>query len=354
MPAPRTDAPAPDFGTQGGDPSRGVDMDLSTCVNRYGPAPAAIAALRAIEPADIVLHPYEAAPQLIELYREATGVPDGAMIAGRGASEFIWAMSRELDNASVQVPIPAYTDYLKAFPGRGFNPADTQIPSLEQIDAALNAAGVVIISNPHNPTGVHLEPEGLVAVASAHPAATLVVDESYVDFTPDPSGWSVLGCEVPNIVVLRSTTKFYGIAATRTGIAWCAESTPLACLFGQQENWGLSGVDVRVACAAVRDLEWSDTSRVQMHSDNAWLAEMLSGVVGLDLCANKNVHFQYAFCEHSVEVAEVFRRHGIGVRVLGAAHGVRPDALRIVAPRHDERARFASALADVIHDRVAA
>jgi histidinol-phosphate aminotransferase len=310
--------------------------------------------LHAIEPADIVLHPYEAAPQLIELYRETTGVAEGAMIAGRGASEFIWAMCRELDHASVQVPMPAYTDYLKAFPCRGFHPDGIQIPTLEQLDAALNAAGVVIISNPHNPTGVHLDPEGLVAVAAAHPAATLVVDESYVDFTPDPPGWSVLGCEVPNIVVLRSTTKFYGIAATRTGIAWCAESEPLAYLFGQQENWGLSGVDVRIACAAVRDIEWTETSRAQMHSDNAWLAEMLSGVVGLDLCANKNVHFQYAFCERATEVAEVFGRHGIGVRVLGAAHGVRPDALRIVAPRHDERERFAAALADVIRGRAAA
>ena len=37
MPGPRIDVPAPDFGAQGGDPSRGVDMDLSTCVNRYGP-----------------------------------------------------------------------------------------------------------------------------------------------------------------------------------------------------------------------------------------------------------------------------------------------------------------------------
>ena len=351
---PRTDVPKLDFGAQGGDPSRGVDMDLSTCVNRYGPAPAAIAALHAIEPADIVLHPYEASPQLIDLYREATGVSAGAMIAGRGASEFIWAMGRELDHASVQVPMPAYTDYLRAFPGRGFNPAGVQIPSLDQIDAAMNADGVVIISNPHNPTGAHLEPEGLVAVAASHPAATLVVDESYIDFTPDPSGWSVLGCEVPNIVVLRSTTKFYGIAATRTGIAWCAESEPLACLFGQQENWGLSGVDVRVACAAVRDVDWVDASRAQMHSDNAWLAETLSCVAGLDLCTNKNVHFQYAFCEQSVQVAEVFRGHGIGVRVLGAAHGVRPDALRIVAPRHDERERFAAAVTDVVHGRAAA
>ncbi|MDT7758154.1 MAG: hypothetical protein QOH27_4052, partial [Mycobacterium sp.] len=41
------------------------------------------------------------------------------------------------------------------------------------------------------------------------------------------------------------------------------------------------------------------------------------------------------------------RRHGIGVRVLGAAHGVYPDALRIVAPRTDERERFAAAVADI-------
>src|ERR1700754_4484730 len=85
-----------DFGAQGGDPSRGVDIDLSTCVNRYGPAPAAIAALHAIPAGDILLHPYDAAGRLVELYRRATSVQTGAMIAGRGASEFIWAMGREL------------------------------------------------------------------------------------------------------------------------------------------------------------------------------------------------------------------------------------------------------------------
>ncbi len=66
--------------------------------------------------------------------------------------------------------------------------------------------------------------------------------------------------------------------------------------------------------------------------DNAWLAEILTGVAGLGLRANRNVHFQYAFCERAHEVADALRRHGIGVRVLGAAHGVRPNALRIVAP----------------------
>lgn len=341
------------FGAQGGDPSRGVDMDLSTCVNRYGPSPAAVAALHSIPAHDILLHPYDAGEQIIELYRWATGVNSGAMIAGRGASEFIWAMGREVAHADVHVPLPAYTDYLKAFPGRGFSMSGEQVPTVEQIDAALEPGGVVIISNPHNPTGTLLEASDLVAVADAHPGSTLVVDESYINFAPHPLDSSVIGCDAPNVVVLRSTSKFYGIAATRAGVAWCADHEPLKRLFGQQENWGLSGVDVRVVCAAVRDFHWATHSRAWMHADSAWLADALAGVPGLRLHRNRNVHFQYGWSERSEDIAEVLRRHGIGVRVLGAAHGVSPNALRIVAPRSDERERFLRAIADVIDELAA-
>lgn len=218
---------------------------------------------------------------------------------------------------------------------------------MEQLDAALDQGGLVIISNPHNPTGTLLDPKDLAAAADSHPAATLVVDESYINFTTDPIAWSTLGCDAPNLVVLRSTSKFYGIAAMRAGIAWCADHERLKRLFGKQENWGLSGVDVHAACAAVRDFHWAAHSRSRMHLDNAWLARMLCGVEGVDPRCNTNVHFQYAFCARSEDVAAVFQRHGIGVRVLSAAHGVHPDALRIVAPRADERERFAAAIADI-------
>jgi threonine-phosphate decarboxylase len=194
---------------------------------------------------------------------------------------------------------------------------------------------------------VHLDPDDLIATAAAHSESVLVVDESYVGFTPNPPSRSVIGCDVPNIVVLQSTTKFYGIAATRTGIAWCADAEVLSRLFGRQENWGLSGVDVRVACAAIRDVDWAEESRRQMLVDNAWLGELLGTVYGIELYANANVHFQYAFCPRATEVAEALGQRGIGVRALGAAHGVRPDALRIVAPRVDERQRFAAAVREV-------
>jgi histidinol-phosphate aminotransferase len=177
-----------DFGAQGGDPSRGVSMDLSTCVNRYGPAPAVVAALHAIEPQDILLHPYDAADRLKDVYVWATGVEADDLVAGRGASEFIWAMGREVDHATAAIPMPAYTDYLKAFPGRGFSRNREQMPSLEQVDAALTAGALVIVSNPHNPTGALLDRDGLITLAADHPDSTLVVDESYINFTPDPAG----------------------------------------------------------------------------------------------------------------------------------------------------------------------
>jgi histidinol-phosphate/aromatic aminotransferase/cobyric acid decarboxylase-like protein len=346
-PAAKVAAGQDDFGAQRGDLNRGVDMDLSTCVNRYGPAPAALEALHSIEPADLLLHPCEAAQQVVDLYRWATGVPGGAMIPGPGVSEFIWAMGRELDHANVYVPLPADTDCLKAFPGRGFSLDGEQTPTVEQVNAALDTGGVVIISNPHNPTGVHLDPEDLIAAAAAHPAATLVVDESYVGFTPDPIGRSAIGCDVPNLVVLRSTSKFYGIVATRAGIAWCAEPDRLNRLFGRQESWGLSGVDARVACAAVRDFHWSSHTRRRIQVDNAWLGRTLADIPCLEPRLNSNVHFQYAFSAQAKDVAATFADHGIGVRVLGVAHGVSPNALRIVAPRPDERGRFAAAVAEV-------
>jgi histidinol-phosphate aminotransferase len=216
------------------------------------------------------------------------------------------------------------------------------------VEAALRTSGVVIISNPHNPTGTLLDPVELTAAAVAHPEATLIVDESYINFTPRPLESTALGCDASNVVVLRSTSKFYGIAATRAGIAWCADHEPLKRLFGQQENWGLSGVDVHVVCAAVRDFHWATHSRVQMLGDSAWLAKALSDIPGLRPQFNANVHFQYAFCERAEDVAAIFQRAGIGVRVLSVAHGVTPDALRIVAPRADERERFMQAVHDVV------
>ncbi len=333
-----------DYGHQGGDPARRVVIDLSTCVNRYGPAPASIEAMRCLVPSDILMHPYEAPSRLRELFAWETGRPADEFVAGRGTSEFIWAIGRNVDQSRVAIPVPSYTDYLKAFPGRAFSLRGEQIPSLEQLDAALEVASIVLISNPHNPTGTFFRPDEILPIVARHGDATLVLDESYIDFTPNPMTDSCLGSEVPNLVVLRSTSKFYGIAATRAGIAWSRDRTRLATLIGPQETWGLSGVDVHIADAAVRSTAWASATRLLMHNDNRWLAEAMRRIPTVEIKANENVHFQYGLSRHADTLATAFAAHGVGVRSLGAAHGVMPGGLRVVAPRIDERSVVAEAI----------
>ena len=315
-----------DFGAQGGDPRRmvgDVHIDLSTCVNFYGPPPAALEALRSgLGPADLQIHPYPAAERMEAVYARHLGVPAAELVAGRGTTEFIWALSRNVRHDRVAVPLPAYTDYLKAFPGRGF-PGD-HVHTIEQIDAALSDADLVIVSNPHNPSGVALAPAELVAAAHRHPHATFVVDESYVDFVADPGAATVVGADADNLVVLRSPSKFWGIAATRVGVAWCRDRERLCDLLGRRETWPISGLDVTVAEAAMGSVSWAARSRRALQRDAAWLAARSAGPAGHARRARRRTCTTAAsITEQAEELAALFAEHGVGVRVLGRAHGAR-------------------------------
>ena len=69
-----------DFGAQGGDPRRmtgGVRIDLSTCVNFYGPPPAVARAAAHGRPAgeDLQIHPYAAAERMEDVYARHPACP---------------------------------------------------------------------------------------------------------------------------------------------------------------------------------------------------------------------------------------------------------------------------------------
>ena len=319
-------------------------VDLATVRNPYGPPPAVLDALHFLTADDVAVAPTSAADRLTAAYAELLGVDPGELLAGRGPAEFLWALGRSVPHASVAVPLPASGEVLDVFPSCGFSryPGE-QVPSIEQVEEALDAASLVVISNPQLPSGVILDRAALEEAAERHPASTLIVDESAVDFLPDPAAVSLVGTDVDNVIVLRSTAEFYATAAARTGVAWSRDPILLRTLFGQREALPVSGIDVVVAEAALASTEWAEEARRLLAADAAWLDGVLPALGGRAV-ADGRLPYRFVVTDAAVEWATRLASAGVSVRALGPGHGVHPGALGISAPRESERAALATVL----------
>ena len=85
-------------------------------------------------------------------------------------------------------------------------------------------------------------------------------------------------------------------------------------------------------------VEWADGSRRALHRDAAWLAVALRWLPGTLIEQDVGVHYRCLVSEQAGEIAARFAEHGVGVRVLGRAHGAQVPVLRILAPLRHQRA----------------
>lgn len=329
---------------QGGDlrGSGPVQLDLSTCVNPYGPPDAVLAALRDMPASAVRAHPYGAARRVESAYAEYTCRPVTEFVAGRGTSDLIWSLAQHLGGKTVGLPMPSYTEFRQAFPqARRFGGGPSTHPA-ELLDEAMRACYAVILSNPHNPTGQVIQRDDLIEIASRHPESVLVVDESYIDFLPESAAVTLVGCGEGNVIVLRSPSKFFGLAGMRSGAAWSL--LPLRTEWGRRRtNWPVSEFAAEALRTALAETSWAARVRQTLASDTAWLEGFLAHS-GLDITPGR-LHFRLltGSGREVAGFASSLESRGIAVRVLEEAYGVGRPAVRIASPHYQERWRLAAA-----------
>lgn len=80
---------------------------------------------------------------------------------------------------------------------------------------------IVFLCSPNNPTG-NLLPEDQIITILQHAKGLVVVDEAYIDFAPESSLIRILK-DHPNLVILQTFSKAWGLAALRLGMAFASE-----------------------------------------------------------------------------------------------------------------------------------
>ncbi len=241
-------------------------LDFSASINPLGPPETAIAAIHG-SLADLVAYPDPSYSHLRVALSEFHHIAPEYILPGNGAAELLTWAGRELATLeATHLVTPAFGDYgrsLRAFDSRVIShPLLTEtapltadalaqtIAAIAEAEAAPNSG--ILLNNPHNPTGQLVQAEVLRPLLERF--ALVVVDEAFMDFLPPAEQTSVLEWvqTYPNLVVLRSLTKFYSLPGLRLGYA-IAQPERLQRWQHWRDPWSVNSLAVAAGIAVIRD-----------------------------------------------------------------------------------------------------
>jgi histidinol-phosphate aminotransferase len=227
------------------------------------------------------------------------------------------------------------------------NPTDHAMPLGHDLDAMARLVNertrLVFIANPNNPTGTWLSAEALRKFIAGVPPHTLVVmDEAYIEYVTDPafadaSRWLK---EFPNLVVVRTFSKAYGLAGLRVGYS-LSHPGVAALLNRVRQPFNVNLIALAAARAALDD---SEHLQKTLATNRTGLAQLQAGLDGLGVKHIPSAgNFVLMDCGGpAAAVNEALLRQGVIVRPVGNYQ--LPNHLRLTIGTPAQNERMLSAL----------
>jgi histidinol-phosphate aminotransferase len=235
---------------------------------------------------------------------------------------------------SIQVPL---------MPGRPGGPADTH--DLEALAAAIDATTrLVFVCNPNNPTGTAVRAPELERFLDAVPVETLVVlDEAYREFVTDtavPDGLQLMRGR-PNVAVLRTFSKAWGLAGLRVG--YLIAEDPAVADAVRRTHVPFS-VSMLAQAAAVAALASDDEVRRRCAAVTAERERLTAALRerGLDVADSQANFVWLPLGERTAEVAAALEARAVITRPFPG------DGIRVTVGAPDEDDVFLAALDEVL------
>ena len=257
-------------------------LDFSASINPLG-MPASAARAIAGSMADLVHYPEPFADQLAEYIAVMHGIEAGTVLCGNGSTELIYLVARALAPRTVLIPAPTFSEYERAcglIAGSrcaGFMLAEQKNFDVDpdEFIGAMQGCDMAFLCNPNNPTGRLMSREAIRAIAAAAERSScyLVVDEAFIDFTPQDSVLQdVAG--MTHLIVLRSLTKFYALAGLRIGYG-VFPSALIKKMRDQKEPWTVNTLAQQAAIASLDDKQYQAKTMDAMRDEKQFLEQEL-------------------------------------------------------------------------------
>jgi histidinol-phosphate aminotransferase len=328
----------------------------------FGPLPEVVQAARsALDGANRYPDPSYAA--LRRALASRYGVPSDRIALGNGSCDILLAAGEALlePDAEVVYAWPSFSVYPHLAASSGARAIEVPLDDADRHDLAAMATEVtvatrlVLVCNPNNPTSTALPLEEVEALLERIPRHVCVIlDEAYCEFSltlGDPFASVELLRRWPNLVLLRTFSKVYGLAALRVGYALCGSADfPLAVDQVRQPFY----LSAAAQAAAAESLKHQDAVERRVARTIAGRLELIEGVRGLGLwAAESDANFIWVRLPDAEDPAEAeaaivkgLADHGVLVRA-GASLG-RAGALRVTVGTPEENERLVAALGEFV------
>jgi histidinol-phosphate aminotransferase len=334
---------------------------LVRLASNESPHPPLPAVREAIERALSTLNRYPdpANSLLRERLSDRYEVPSAQIAIGNGSCDILLAAGEALlePGAELVHAWPSFSVYPHLSAASGARAIAVPLDARERhdLDAMLAeitvATRLAIVCNPNNPTSTALAPEEIAAfLAAVPPHVCVIVDEAYCEFNllGDPDASIELLARHPNLVLLRTFSKVYGLCGLRVGFALCGSPQLPTAVDQVRQPFFCNAL---AQAAAIEALAHQDAVLERVAAtvaERICVGEALRAL-GLGV-ADSQANFCWVDLGEERDEDEVMRgleERGVLVRAGRALGGAHP-ALRVTYGTPEENARFLQALGEVL------
>lgn len=321
-------------------------IKLASNENPLGPSRKAVRAMRrAIREAH--LYPESKCYYLVRRLSQELGVQDNQIIVGNGSNEIIELLARGFLTEGGQALSSETTFLVYPILSQVYGAEYVSVPmknfryDLQAMAAAITErTKIIFIANPNNPTGTYITAKEVEEFLTHIPPHVIVCfDEAYVDFVEArdfPHTLSLVKIGKPNVILLRTFSKSYGLAGVRVGYAVGSKEV-VDYLHKIRQPFNVNSIAQAAATAALDDRFFLWRTRHLVSSGRRYLYKRL-GKLGLRYLPTEA---NFILVDVKADANEIFNwllRQGLIVRSM-KAYGLE-TWIRVTIGRRSQNAQF--------------
>ncbi|MBN8207979.1 histidinol-phosphate transaminase [Bacillus sp. NTK071] len=331
-------------------------VKLASNENPYGSSQAVKEAIQK-ELTQLNIYPDGYASDLRTAVSEHLNVNEDQIVFGNGSDEVVQMICRTYleKGTNTVMATPTFPQYrhnavIEDAEIREVPLQDGKHQLSNMLDEIDENTRVIWVCSPNNPTGEHVPEKDLISFLDQVPKHVLiVVDEAYKEYVTAqdfPDTLAVLN-NYNNLVVLRTFSKAYGIAALRVGFG-VANSEVVAAIEPSREPFNTSRVAQAAATAALGDQNFIDMCRVENEKGRSLYYEFCEQY-DLEVYQSQG---NFVLIDFGIPADEVFNyllKNGYIVR-SGSALGF-PTSVRITVGSEEQNREIISCLTQLLVER---